>query len=268
LESLKKQTYPQKLIELIVVDNKSNDRTKEIALGYTRNVFNKGPERSAQRNFGIRKSRGKYVLYLDADMMLNPNVIQDCVERIQQGRNSNLIALHIPERIVSRPVVDSSKPISDYQDSYWIKVRDFERGFYNGTVNDCVRFIEKKAFEKVHGFDETMSGPEDWDLDKKIRGIGRVALTKSPIYHNEGTFDLKRYLAKKSYYSKSFGTYTGKWGPSNPDVKKQLGVPYRMFWVFVEDGKWKKTVMHPLLSVGMFCLRALVGFCLLIGRKS
>ena len=64
LSTIKNQTYPN--IELIVVDNNSTDKTKEIAKKYTKNVFNKGPERSAQRNFGATKARGKFLLIHDS----------------------------------------------------------------------------------------------------------------------------------------------------------------------------------------------------------
>lgn len=65
LESIKQQTYPQEKIEIIVVDNNSVDKTKEIALKYTDKVYNFGPERSAQRNFGIRQARREYILSLE-----------------------------------------------------------------------------------------------------------------------------------------------------------------------------------------------------------
>jgi len=83
LKSIKEQTYPQEEIEIIVVDNNSTDRTKEIVARYTENpsgngfafhgvkVYNFGPERSAQRNFGVQEAEGKYILYLDTDMILS-----------------------------------------------------------------------------------------------------------------------------------------------------------------------------------------------------
>jgi len=40
LESIKAQTYPQDKIEIIVVDNNSLDKTKEIALKYTNKIYN------------------------------------------------------------------------------------------------------------------------------------------------------------------------------------------------------------------------------------
>ena len=58
LNAIKDQSYPQDLIEIVVVDNSSTDKTEEIAKKYTDKVYNFGPERSAQRNFGVKQSGG------------------------------------------------------------------------------------------------------------------------------------------------------------------------------------------------------------------
>ena len=68
LESIKMQSYPK--IEVIVVDNKSADRTKQIAKKYTKLVYNAGPERSAQRNYGAKKAKGDFLFFLDASDFL------------------------------------------------------------------------------------------------------------------------------------------------------------------------------------------------------
>lgn len=272
LKSILRQTYPCDKIEIIVVDNNSTDKTKEIALSFFPSLdkeglgavgnpsiqfYTKGPERSAQRNFGVNKSKGGYFLYLDADMILSPGVIKECVEKTQnsklQTQNMELVALYIPEIIMGN--------------SFWCKVRRFERSFYDGTVIDCARFIEKNKFLEVGGFDESLSGPEDWDLDRKLRQIGKVGLIKSPIYHNEAEFDLKKYLNKKSYYAKSFGAYISKWGANDPEIKKQFGFYYRFFGVFIENGKWKKMLRHPILALGMYFLRFSVGVGYIIRVK-
>lgn len=274
LKSIKYQTYLN--IEIIVVDNFSSDRTKEIARQYTDLVFDKGPERSAQRNFGmIEKSNGDYVMFLDADMIMAPNVVEKCITKIHQ---ESYLALHIPEIVLGK--------------KFFSKVRRFERTFYNGTVIDGARFFKKDEFVKVGGFDETMSGPEDWDIDKKlqvssskyqVKGIGLLDFEQNNdietwplykfikergvdpkdfgavIYHNEAEFDLGKYLNKKGYYAKSFDTYIAKWGKEDPDIKKQLGFYYRFVGVFIENGKWKQLLAHPLLTLGMYFLRGLVG---------
>ncbi|MDA1110868.1 MAG: glycosyltransferase, partial [Nitrospinae bacterium] len=156
LQSIAEQTYPQKLIETIVIDNQSSDRTKELSKNYTDLVFDKGPERSAQRNFGILSiAKGAYILFLDADMILSPCLVDRCVNKMLAD---DLLGLYVPEIILGQ--------------SYWCQVRRFERSFYDGTVIDVARFVRKDVFERVEGFDESMSGPEDWDFDKKLRSLG------------------------------------------------------------------------------------------------
>jgi glycosyltransferase involved in cell wall biosynthesis len=93
-KSLKKQTFRN--FEVILVDNNSTDRTKEISKNYTKKVFNFGPERSSQRNYGAKISAGEYVLILDADMVLTKNVLKSCAKKVKEEKNVS--ALIIPEK--------------------------------------------------------------------------------------------------------------------------------------------------------------------------
>ncbi|MCF6150659.1 MAG: glycosyltransferase [Candidatus Kuenenia sp.] len=315
LQSIRTQSYPQDKIEIIVVDNNSTDKTKEIIRSFCHSLrtrhseqseeshiqlFNRGPERSTQRNFGmIDIAKGKYVMFVDADMILSPCLIESCVKKMEQeNANFNLrqsaesadlnstnskptVALHIPEIVLGK--------------KYFSKVRRFERRFYDGTVIDGARFFLKEVFIKVGGFDESMSGPEDWDIDKQIKQIGKIGLLNyegancnSPdwelygfikergvdpkdcgtvIYHNEDEFDIKKYLQKKTYYAKSFNTYINKWGNNDPDIKKQFGFWYRYLVIFLEEGKWKRLITHPILVFGMYYLRFMIGIKFLIMRN-
>ena len=272
LQSIRHQQYQQDRLETIIVDNHSTDKTLEISRQFTDKVFTKGPERSAQRNYGMLQiARGEYVMFVDADMILSPRLITRCVETIIRGKYS---ALQVPEIVLGKKFLS--------------RVRRFERSFYDGTVVDGARFFTKKVFAEVNGLDETMSGPEDWDIDKKIKKIGRIGLVLNSvsknldlefwaltefirdkgvaaekydgvIYHNEAEFDLSDYLRKKRYYSEGLLIYAAKWGTNDPDIKMQLGITYRFFWVFIENGKWKKLICNPPLALGMYFLRFLVG---------
>ena len=273
LKSIKAQTYPVGRLETIVVDNASTDETKAIAARYTDKVFDKGPERSAQRNFGmLQKSAGELVMFLDADMIMAPGLVEACVRAMADPA---VLALHIPEIVLGT--------------RYFSRVRRFERGFYDGTVIDGARFFRKEAFARVGGFDETMSGPEDWDIDKKIKTLGRIALLPAAgelpqgwpmrefilargvgpdglaavVYHNEAEFDVLKYLSKKSYYARSFDGYISKWGAGDADIRRQFGLWYRYFGVFLENGKWKTLLAHPLRCAGMYFLRFAVGVAFL-----
>ena len=96
LLSIKKQTYPN--IDIVVVDSLYYDKTKQekcrkIIEKYAR-YYQDGPERSIQRNKGIKEAKGEFILIIDQDMYLTENVVKDCYATISSG---NYIALTIPE---------------------------------------------------------------------------------------------------------------------------------------------------------------------------
>jgi hypothetical protein len=133
-----------------------------------------------------------------------------------------------------------------------------------------VRIVKKEVFLKVGGFDvkNIVFGPDDWDFTKTL-GKNRIKIgtTSNFLFHHEETLNLKTYLNKKAKYIKTFSGYIAKWGKNDLDVKKQLGLRYRYFGVFLENKKWKNLIFHPLLSLGMYFLRGLAGVVYLINRK-
>lgn len=270
LNSIKNQSW--KNIELIVVDNYSTDRTLELANQYTDRLFSLGPERSAQRNFGIiEASSGEYSIYIDADMTLSHCLIEACVHKIQ---DCDAIGLYVDEKI--------------YGDNLFCKMRNFERSFYGGTPIDGVRFFKRDAFKEAGGFDDNLfrvGSGEDWDLDKKLKKYGKLEILKNPyglqknsidetsmeveacLIHDESNIGLMKHYQKKLYYTKGFAGYIKKWGRQDPDIKKQFGIRYRYWIVFTENGKWKKIVSHPILFMLLYFHKFIHGCLFIYGWK-
>ena len=240
-------------VEIVVVDNASSDRTKEIASSLGAKVLDKGPERSAQRNLGWRTASADWIVVLDADMIL-------------------------PTETVEEILAVAGNPADDAPKAYWIpevrsgsglrvKARNFERSFYDGTCIDALRLFRRDVLEATGGYDENLiAGPEDWELDIRVLETGvRCAVLRNHLVHNEKRLSLKRMLEKKAYYSKSMAAYQKKWN-GHPALKKQFGLRYRFFTVFVENGKWKRLLRHPVLAAVMYFERVLVGFTYLFNR--
>ena len=241
-ESLHNQSIGRDSIEIVLIDNNSTDKTVELSKPLIDSYYNVGPERSAQRNFGFENAKADFVIYLDADMRLSPTVIEECINSIENG--DDVLGVYVPEKVVG--------------EGFWINVRNFERSFYDATYIDAARFIKKDAFLELGGFDLSLCGPEDWDLDRRLLEKGKLLLIKAHLNHDEGAFSFSKYFGKKKYYATSFDTYTQKWN-NDKIVRKQLGIYYRFFGVFIEKGKWKKLLKHPFLTFGMYFLRFLVG---------
>ena len=241
-------------IELIVVDNFSSDRTREIAAEAGAKVFLQGPERCAQRNRGWREATGEVVMFVDADMIVPEATLREIENgksRIENESGGKL-CLYIPE-------VRAGKGLR-------IKARNFERSFYDGTVIDGLRVIPRALLEAVGGYDEKLVACEDWDLDRRLKAAGAVtAITKGHLIHNEARQNFRKFLAKKAYYSKSVEFYREKW--RDGITAKQFGFGYRYFGVFTENGKWKKLVRHPVLAAVMYSERIAVGATFLLKRN-
>lgn len=250
LQSIKNQSYQN--LEIILIDNNSTDRTKQLARRYTDKIYDFGPERSAQRNYGAKKAKGKYLLFLDADMELTKKVIEECVILIESKKNIGGIA--IPEK---------SKAVT-----FWEKIKAYERSFYNekgDPITDAARFFKKKVFRSSGGYDETITGPEDWDLPETIREMGfGIERSKSSIYHRERVSSLLSLSKKKFYYARFAYRYLKK--HDIPIIGPKT--IYFLRPVFYKN--LSRIIAHPILSSAMIVMLSteLIGGALgyLLGR--
>lgn len=232
LESIIKQTY--KKIEIILVDNHSTDNTLKFAKKFGQvKIFNFGPERSAQRNYGAKVSIGEYLLFLDADMRLTPKVVEDCVKVINSNKKFGSII--IPEQSQAY--------------TFWEKVKAFERSFYNekgDSITDAARFFKREAFDRAGGYDETITGPEDWDLPETIRELGyEDGRISEKIFHKERATSLLVLFKKKFYYGLHAHKYLKKHNISLVSPK----TVYFLRPLFYKS--WKRLISHPMLAGGM-----------------
>lgn len=251
LVSIKKQTY--KKIEIIVVDNGSTDDTKKIAKKYANKLFNKGPERSAQRNYGARNATGEFLLFIDSDMELSPEVVRSCVKKITEKKNT--LALVIPEKSVGV--------------GFWAKCKALERSFYVG-VNwiEAARFYSKKSFEQLGGYDEMNTGTEDYDLPQRLvskMGSSSIGRINNYIVHNEGRLSLIKTLSKKIYYAKKLKRYIAT-NQCSFNKQSSLFERYKLFFKAP-----KKLLKEPTVGLGMIFMKTVefffAGIAYLISKK-
>lgn len=228
LESIKNQSY--KNIEIIVVDNNSQDNTVKIAKKFTKKIFNSGPERSAQRNFAAKKAHGDFFLVPDSDMILDKKVIEECVSKI--NKDQKIKAIIICER--TRGV------------GFWAKCKALERECYVGdNAIEAARFFEKNVFWEMDGYDENITGPEDWDLPQRIKKKYKIGRIKSQIVHDEGEIILSSLMKKKYYYAQKVFIYLKK----HPFETTSGQLIYLLRPAFYRN--WKKLLRNPIITCGM-----------------
>ena len=204
LTSLRQQTFFK--VEIVVIDNDSIDRTKAIAQSYADVVLHVGPERSAQRNAGARRSAGEYLCFIDSDMVAPPDLATQIVSEFDG--DSAKAAL-----VITEMVRDAA--------GFWNRCRQLEKIAYVGDdAIEAVRAFRRDAFFELGGFDETLTGTEDWALTDRVRRAGlRVGRVAGPVEHDESDLRLSQAFRKKRYYGRSLALF---FRDSNSQVQRRV----------------------------------------------
>lgn len=200
-------------------------------------VIDEGLERSAQRNIGISRAKGKYLLFADSDWELSSTLISECV-RLMKVYD----AIYIPEEI--------------FTSGLFARIRNWERQFYTATPIDVVRFVCREGCPK---FDEELIGPEDCDWDRRIKGARTTC--KSCYYHHDNVSMIK-WFSKKAYYSKSMDLFAQK----NPN-DKVLDLKWRCWIVFMEENKYKRFLGNPLMAICVIGTLLIRGIILKVNQR-
>lgn len=230
LSTVKRQTYQN--VEIIVVDRNSTDDTRKIAKKYTSNVFIHGQERAAQLNYGVTKSKGKYLYRVDSDFILEPEVIWQCVARCEHEFLDG-IAVHNT----------SAEGLG-----FWAEVRKLERNTYiDDDLIVAVRFFTKKSWTAIGGFDETLWGPEDYDFHNRFiaRGFGwgRITAIERHLGEPKSLGDIWR---KHYFYGKHMVSYYRK----HPTTAlKQFNPLRKSYWRHIDT-----LLFHPVATCGLICM--------------
>lgn len=231
VKSILSQTYVS--YEIIVVDNHSADNTLSVAHSYTPYVYTQGNERSSQRNFGARRSRGSYLLFPDGDMELDRNLIQECVSL--SLTHSSIGAIILSEAVAG--------------DSFIAQCRALEKQCYLGDdLIEAARFFPRDVFLNLGGYDTSLVASEDWDLTARVRNEGfEVFRTKNMIYHFEKEHNLFSIFRKKYYYGMHLPRYFSK----HPFLSRRQYTIFRP--AFFRN--WRILLKSPYFFAGLIVIK-------------
>ncbi|MCL2358629.1 MAG: glycosyltransferase [Nitrososphaerota archaeon] len=183
VDSLCRQTFPAQNTEIIVVDGNSKDGTLQIIKANLKTCF--GRIQIFQENHGlgvarqmvIQKASGKYIVWLDADMMLAPNYLENQVSFMEQnpdvGIAGGTYTLHIGHGLAA-----DLENVAYAVDSIFGRPGSASKfGFLPGAEGAIYRV---EAVRQVGGFDTQINGAaEDTDLAYRVRAKGwQLAMTQ------------------------------------------------------------------------------------------
>jgi len=189
-----------KNLEIIIVDDGSNDEYVKLKLESLEShpnikiikQSNSGP--SSARNNGINNSNGEFILPLDADDMIYPEYIQNCVNILKNNKNIS-------------PVYCDTHHIGQIQGIEQRPEWSMERLIQGPFIVNCSMF-HKKAFDDCKGYDDSLKGWEDYDLWIRMGQKGyigkRIPKPLFIYYHheNDGTVSTEANKNQQLLYDK------------------------------------------------------------------
>lgn len=169
--SLRKQLHRR--FEVIVVDSGSNDRTREIALRYGYRVIEVERRRphdvGVAKNEGVRHAAGDALLFLDADMVAEPN----CLTVLEKAYGVPGV-IGVSCRVL--PLGGNGMEMGMYELNNILARLANRVGIHELSYFSCHSYL-KEPFERVGGFNEDLHACEDLDLSLRLRHLGRYIFT-------------------------------------------------------------------------------------------
>jgi len=198
LESLVNQTY--KNIEILVVDDGSEDETFKICLEYAKNFKNISVHEN-KKNIGLTKSlnllidlsNGNLLARQDADDISDLRRIEKQVDFLNKN---NLDAVTSRANIINQ---DRVIPRFSYYLPKKIVMR-YKNPFIHGSL-----LIKKTSIQKLGGYNDKFYYSQDyklmWDL---IKTGGKITIMKEPLYSLNMEENISTLMKEKQQYYASF----------------------------------------------------------------
>lgn len=156
VESVVSQTFPD--WEMVIVDDGSPDNTAEVAASLIerhgariRLVQQRNGGVARARNTGIAASRGRFILALDADDRLHPEMLTETVRLLNEHPETGVA--YVDYQLFG--AVERTVPVPEF---------DFD-GLFRGNHIVATALFRRGAWEASGGYNPNMTaGLEDWEF--------------------------------------------------------------------------------------------------------
>jgi glycosyltransferase involved in cell wall biosynthesis len=154
--------------EVIVVNDASTDRTGEIARGLGARVIDVNRRQiAAVRNDGAAAARGRWLVFMDADTRMTPEILAAACGALRQGAVGGGSAVRfdgeIPlyARLLMRVLVPAFR--------------------LTRTAAGCFMFATRDAFDAIGGFDPALFASEEVAFSKAMKKRGRFVILREAV---------------------------------------------------------------------------------------
>ena len=154
--------------EVIVSDDGSTDETAAIAEVHGARVVKVAHRQiAATRNSGARAGTGEFLIFVDADTLVNPAVVAAALDGMRKGAVGGGAAVGLDDDVPWHAKV--LMPV-------------FVLGFrLTGIAAGCFLFCTRNAFDAVGGFDERYFGAEEIVMSRALKRQGRFVVLRQSV---------------------------------------------------------------------------------------
>ncbi|MBI3554480.1 MAG: glycosyltransferase family 2 protein [Elusimicrobia bacterium] len=234
LDSVFSQDYPQKLIEVIVVDGMSTDRTRDIIHEYARRhprlklLDNPGKTAPRAVNAGIRASSGRIIVRLDAHSSYPADYVRRCIELLESTNAGNAGG-----RVVNVPNGSGpwARPVARATSHrFGVGASAFRTSEKPGFV-DTVPFgtFRREIIDELGPFDERLTRGQDYEFNARLRRAGyKIAFDPSirVEYKNQAALS---GLCRQAYFAGMWNVYIARLHPHSLAIRRFVPAAFVLY---------------------------------------
>jgi len=179
--------------EVIVSDNGSDDRTTEIARAAGAIVIvNEAATIAGLRNAGAKLASGSVLVFIDADVQLAEDWLQNLKQEMEGWPQDNLIVTGSTCLVPPGPS--------------FVQINWFAKLTKTGTnyINSGHLVVSREMFDRTGGFDEKLKTAEDYDFCQRAKSKG-AKLEKAPnlkAYHYGYPITLRAFCSREAWHGR------------------------------------------------------------------
>jgi mycofactocin system glycosyltransferase len=203
LHSLSELDYPSEKMEVIVVDDASEDSTPEVVSAFPVRLIHLKEHRQASfcRNLAAKTAHGEILAFLDSDCLADPLWLRELIPAFSDPSNGavgGLVDSYFKEKFLDR----YEKVKSSLNMGHWPKSsREEDHFFY---LPSCNLLSRKALFLGLGGFREDMVVGEDVDFCWRLQDQGHHVEYRpvGKVYHKHRN-KIRHFCARRFDYGTS-----------------------------------------------------------------
>jgi len=197
IESFLTCDYPGELIEVIVVDGMSEDRTRDIVAVISRRddrvllIDNEKKITPVAMNLGVKTSKGDYIFFSGAHSEMPSEYVSKCIKHaIESGADNVGGVMKTEPRVKSAVGIAISKVLSS---PLGVGGAKFRTGVSKPREVDTVPFgcYKREVFDRIGYFNEKLVRNQDIELNLRLKRAGGKIVLFPDIeltYYSRSTF--------------------------------------------------------------------------------